>query len=245
MRSIPGSNLPDQTGDRRNRILVLSRKLTSATSHMSPRPRTVQDDAILDAAMKVLGQIGPERITLADVGSEVGLSAATLVQRFGSKRELMLGLLKHMTGGISERFAKAESDHDSPLEALFAAAADRSGPVDAPVSQANRLAFYLLSLDDPEFHALAAENGQRAVAGYRKILDDATEAGELIGGYVDTAQLAETIYSMTMGSLVTWTVTRRGTLRSQVYRDLDTVLRPFRRHQRKATPVKGSPAVAA
>lgn len=222
-----------------------SRTLTSATSHMSPRPRTVQDGAILDAALKVLCEIGPERITLADVGSEAGLSAATLVQRFGSKRELMLALLNHMTEAINERFAKAMSDHDSPLDSLFAAAVDRSGPADAPVSLANRLAFYLLDLDDPEFHALAAENGRRAVAGYRKILDDATEAGELIGGYVDTAQLAETIYAMTMGSLITWTVTRRGTLRSQIHRDLDTVLRPFRRNQRRPTPIKGMPAVAA
>ena len=50
---------------------------------MSPRPRTVQDAAILDAAIEVLGRIGSEKMTLADVGAEVGLSAATLVQRFG------------------------------------------------------------------------------------------------------------------------------------------------------------------
>jgi AcrR family transcriptional regulator len=202
---------------------------------MSPRPRTVQDDAILEAAINVLSRTGPERMTLADVGAEVGLSAATLVQRFGSKRALMLALLKHVTDGIDARFASAMASHSSPLEALFAASVDRSGPLAAPVSLANVLAFYLLGLDDPEFHALATENSRRAVRGYRKVLDDAIAAGELNAGFVDTARLAEVTYAMTMGSLLTWSVSRSGTLAGQVRRDLDILLRPFRRGPRKAS----------
>src|SRR5687768_4498586 len=178
---------------------------------MSPRPRTVQDDVILDAALKVLGKIGTDKMTLADVGSAVGLSAATLVQRFGSKRELMLALLKQVVGDIDARFETAMAAHASPLDALFAAVTERPGATHSNVSLANRLAFYLSQLDDPEFHAIAAENGQRAIEGYRKLLEAAVDAGELTEGYTDTAQLAETIYSMGMGSLITWAVANEGT----------------------------------
>lgn len=202
---------------------------------MSPRPRTVQDAAILDAAIEVLSRIGSEKMTLADVGAEVGLSAATLVQRFGSKRELMLALLKQVVGDIDMRFEKAMKSHPSPLDALFAAATERPGPTHAHVSMANRLAFYLSQLEDPEFHAIAVENGRRAVAGYRKLLEAAVEAGELSEGYTDTAQLAETIYSMGMGSLVTWAVANEGSFKAKVRRDLDILLRPFRRGPRKAS----------
>jgi AcrR family transcriptional regulator len=201
---------------------------------MSPRPRTVQDDAILDAAIEVLSRIGPEKLTLADVGSAVGLSAATLVQRFGSKRELLLALVRHMTAEIDSRFEAAISSTESPLDAIFAAASDRAGTVGSHATLGNRLAFYLSQLEDPEFHAVALENTQRAVEGFRRLLDAAVEAGELTEGYTDTAQLAETIYSMQMGSLLVWSVTNEGSFKSKVRRDMDILLRPFRRGPRKA-----------
>ena len=202
---------------------------------MSPRPRTVQDDVILDAALKVLGKIGTDRMTLADVGAEVGLSAATLVQRFGSKRELMLALFRHQLTDIHKRFESAIQTHDSPLDALFAAAVDRAGVLDGNVTLAHRLAFYLSQIEDPEFQALAAENSRRAIEGFKALLERAVEAGELSDGYMDTTQLAETIYSMHMGSLLTWSIANRGSLRVKSRRDLDMLIRPFRRGPRKAS----------
>ena len=219
---------------------------------MSPRPRTVHDDAILDAAIEVLSRLGSERMTLADVGSEVGLSAATLVQRFGSKRELMLALLRHVIGNIDARFESAIANHPSPLDALYAAAADRAGPLEGHVTLANRLSFYLSELDDPEFHSVAVENHRRAVDGFKRLIDNAIEAGELAEGYTDSAQLAEAIYTMQMGSLVNWAVTNDGTLKATIRREIDVLLRPFRRGPRKANststvraPSKGSESLAA
>lgn len=209
---------------------------------MSPRPRTVHDDAILDGAVRALSRLGPERMTLADVGAEVGLSAATLVQRFGSKRELMLSLLKHAIGDVDNRFETAIASHDSPLDALFAAAADRPGPLDGNVTLANRLSFYLSQQGDPEFNALAVENNRRAVNGFKRLLEAAIEAGELTEGYSDTAQLAETIYAMHMGSLVNWSVTNQGSFKTKMRRDLDILMRPFRRGPRKATATAYTPA---
>ena len=211
---------------------------------MSPRPRTVQDDAILDAAIEVLSRIGLAKMTLADVGNEVGLSAATLVQRFGSKRELMLALLRHGMGDLDARFEAAIASHDSPLDALFAAAAGRPGPLAGRIPFAHRMAFYLSALDDPEFREVAVENGRRAIAGFKRLLDAAIEAGELSIGYTDTAQLAETIYAMMMGSLITWAVTSEGGFQAKMRRDLDILLRPFRRGPRKAASPPSAQAMA-
>ena len=200
---------------------------------MSPRPRTVEDAAILEAAVNVIGRIGPDRLTLADVGEEAGLSAATLVQRFGSKRDLMLSVLRFATSGYEERFENAIQNSESPLEAIFAAAMDRA-PVAGPEELARMLAFYLSEVGDPDFRALAVENTQKAIAGFKKMLDDAVEAGELTETYIDTAQLAETIYSLVMGTLLTWTINADGSYRARIRRELDVLLRPFRRGPRKA-----------
>ncbi len=54
------------------------------------RPRLVSDDVILDATRQVLAELGPAKLTLAAVGARAGLAPPTLLQRFGSKRGLLL-----------------------------------------------------------------------------------------------------------------------------------------------------------
>jgi len=44
-----------------------------------------------------MGELGPAKLTLARVAKAAGLSPATLVQRFGSKRALLLALAKSGT----------------------------------------------------------------------------------------------------------------------------------------------------
>src|SRR5438874_2348746 len=57
---------------------------------MSPRRRATTDEAILMATHSAVTRLGPTRLTLADVAREAGISPATIVQRFGSKRGLLL-----------------------------------------------------------------------------------------------------------------------------------------------------------
>jgi AcrR family transcriptional regulator len=202
---------------------------------MSPRPRTVDDPTILEAAIRVLGRMGPEKLTLAHVGQEAGLSAATLVQRFGSKRALLLAVMKHAIANVNERQAAANNSSDSALEAIFATATGRSGDYNSPDVIGNLFAFYLSDLGDPEFRSLTIENSRRAIDGFKVLLDKAVANGEMSESYVDTQQLAETIYSLMMGSLYTWTVSGgEGNYRNRIRRELDVLLRPFRRGPRKA-----------
>ncbi|MGH9423559.1 MAG: TetR/AcrR family transcriptional regulator, partial [Thermoanaerobaculia bacterium] len=96
---------------------------------MSPRPRRLSDAAILEAAFEVVRRTGPDRFTLADVGHEVGLSAATLVQRFGSKRALLLAMLQQSVTQTDDRFAEITKLGESPMETLYAAVLDRFSSV--------------------------------------------------------------------------------------------------------------------
>jgi AcrR family transcriptional regulator len=201
---------------------------------MSPRPRTVADATILEAAVTVLGRIGPERLTLADVGEEAGLSAATLVQRFGSKRDLMLSVFKFTTLGFETRLQTAIDTNESPLEAIFAAAMDRPGIPGEPEAISNMFAFFLSDLRDPAFRDIAQQNARSAVEGFKNLLDQAVEQGELTESYVDTARLAETIYSITIGTLMRWSIFGEGSYRTLIRGELDVLLRPFRRGPRKA-----------
>ncbi|HWA60580.1 MAG TPA: TetR/AcrR family transcriptional regulator [Caulobacteraceae bacterium] len=54
-----------------------------------PRRKRISDEAILDAALPILAAAGPGGFTMADIARAVGVSAATLFQRFGDKQSLV------------------------------------------------------------------------------------------------------------------------------------------------------------
>ncbi len=197
---------------------------------MSPRPRTIDDGAILQATAMVISRLGPSTFTLADVAKEVHLSPATLVQRFGSKRGLMLALAQAGVEGIEACFDAVRAAHPRPLDALMAAATEMTRHVDTPDEMANHLAFLQIDLRDPEFYRLMLENSTRILAGYKALLDDAVAAGELAA--CDTRRLARAVGSMAGGSLISWAVLREGTAEAFVRKDLETLLAAYQRAPR-------------
>jgi AcrR family transcriptional regulator len=193
---------------------------------MSPRPRTIDDGAILQAAAAVISRHGPSTFTLADVAKEIGLSPATLLQRFGSKRGLMLALAQSGVDGIEACFSAVRAAHPRALDALTAAATEMTRHVDTPEEMANHLAFLQIDLSDPEFYRLMLENSTRILAGYKALLDEAVASGELMK--CDTRRLARAVGSLAGGSLISWAVLREGTAEAFVRKDLETLIAPYR-----------------
>ena len=200
---------------------------------MSPRPRTVPDADILFAAQRVMSRLGPARVTLADVAKEAGLAPATLVQRFGSKRGLILAMWADAVEGVEACFQMLRPAHPSPLDAVIAAATEMPRHTKSPEEMANHLAFLQIDLSDPEFHRHMLEMSRRTEAGYRSLLDEAIGVGELKP--CDTGRLARAISALSGGSLISWAVFRRGTADTWVRDDLETLLGPYRGTARRGT----------
>lgn len=194
---------------------------------MSPRPRTVPDEAILLATQRAMTRLGPVRLTLAEVATEAGLSAATLVQRFGSKRGLMLALWASALDGIERCFGPAARPaHTPPLAFLLDAATAMARLTKSPEEMANHLAFLQIDVSDPEYRRYMRELSEKTEAGYRALLDEAVGGKDLRP--CDTARLARAIAAMTGGSLIGWAVFRQGTAESWVRHDLETLIAPYR-----------------
>jgi AcrR family transcriptional regulator len=193
---------------------------------MSPRQRTISDEKVLEAANAAISRVGPAKFTLADVGRQAGLSPATLVQRFGSKRGLVLALARAGADSVEACFAQYRAAHRSPLKALMAAATEMTRHMKTPEEAANGLAFLQMDVSDPDLRALAAENFSRIDAGYRALLDDAVAAREMRP--CDTAALARAVSALSGGSLIAWAIHRTGDAESWVQRDLETLIGPWR-----------------
>ena len=192
-----------------------------------PRPRTVDDAVVLDAAIRVIDRGGPAQLTLGAVAGEAGLAPATLVQRFGSKRGLLLAIARRSAhdGGASLR--QAAGRHRSPMRALVSGLTAMSAGVASPQALANQLAFLQIDLSDPEFHELALRHATAVRAEARTLLDSAVVAGELRPD-TDTGRLAQAVQSTYNGALVTWGLYRSGRLDTWLRRELDALLGPYR-----------------
>ncbi|MEO6235637.1 MAG: TetR/AcrR family transcriptional regulator [Vicinamibacterales bacterium] len=194
---------------------------------MPGRPRTVSDQDLISATLRIMSRLGPVKLTLAAIAKEAGVTAATLVQRFGSKRALMLKLSADAAQSAGACFDMVRAAHpDSPLDAIFAAGTAMTQSMGTPEELANSLAFLQIDISDPEFHQHTMEMSRKHLAGYKALLKEAIAAGELKP--LDTARMARAINAMSGGSLIAWAILREGTAEKWVRRDLETLLAPYR-----------------
>jgi AcrR family transcriptional regulator len=187
----------------------------------------VPDATILEATARMISRVGPTRLTLSDVGEEVGLAPATLLQRFGSKRGLLLALVRQSIDSVPSAFDRVRALHESPLDAAVAAASHMAEHVRTPDELANNLAFFQLDLSDADFHRLALEHSRRVRAGYRALLDEAVGARELAP--CDTVALASALQAVAAGSLLNWAIHREGRVATWLRGDLEALIAPYRR----------------
>jgi len=196
---------------------------------MSPRPRETSDEAILAATMRAMQRRGPAQLTLSDVAKEAGVVPATLIQRFGTKRQLLLATCKSGTADVGAQFAAARAKFKSPAKALVELYVQCASFAATPESVANGLAYLQNDFTDPEFHAITLTQFKALWRETRKLLDEAVRAGELAP--CDTAQLARLFQQINGGSMLDWAVYRRGRLADWLREDLEALLKPYRRHK--------------
>lgn len=191
-----------------------------------PRPRTVPDEQILVAAATAVGQVGPAHLTLADVAVRVGLSPATLLQRFGSKRGLLLALADHDADAMPRRIDSAAEAED-PVAALVQVMAEFATSVDSVRDFANHLSFLLMDLSDPDFQQISRRHTvalQQAIAGVLQVAADRGAARWRLS-VEETALLIHVVYS---GALVTWGMNPHGSASASVASALEAVLEALR-----------------
>ena len=193
---------------------------------MSPRPRKVSDSQLFAAAHAVMSRVGPRELTLAAIAKEAGVTAAVLVQRFGSKRALLLALAEKYSDGSGEFIAALAKRHASPLAALRAYADCMAGMAASPAALARNLAYLQIDMTDPDFRRHLVKQARATRSGLKRLVEAALKAGELTPG-VKPANLARTIETVLSGSLITWGFYRERTAARWMRTDLESVLEPW------------------
>jgi AcrR family transcriptional regulator len=193
---------------------------------MSPRPRKASDEEIFAAAHRIITRLGPAQWTLADIAAEAGLTAGALVQRFGSKRGLMVTLTEQTAAATPEMFAKMRAAYPSPMAALRAYAGWFAKMGESPGGLAHHLAYLQLDLTDPDLHRAVREQARATRAAVRGMIADAVAVGELPPA-IDPDALARAVEVTVSGSLMAWAFHQEGRAADWVLHDLDAVVAAF------------------
>jgi AcrR family transcriptional regulator len=195
---------------------------------MSPRYKTLEDDEIFQGVRRAIGRVGPERLTLAEVAREAGLAPATLIQRFGTKRKLLLAFTgwraKAVTGALNELIDGV--DDLVTVEAVLDALLEQTVDLSSPTTVMHHLAALQMELHDAEFRSRAAYHARGVVDAIAVCLEMAQREGLVRTD--DPRQLAHLLHITFLGALLTWVVEQRGSARHWVARAIDLVMIPYR-----------------
>lgn len=187
------------------------------------RPRKATDEEIYQAAFQIMGRRGPTEWTLDDVATEVGLTPSALVQRFGSKRQLQLNLIRLYADHVPQMYAALRNRQDSPLGAVRAWAGQVACLAESPEALAHHLDYLRLDLTDPDMHVHFRRQAEAGRSFLREALMEAVGEGDLPRD-TDVDTLTRLVETSVTGSLFTWATYREGTAEEWVKRDLELVL---------------------
>ncbi len=193
---------------------------------MPKRRQKVTDDEVFAATQRAMTQRGPHELTLAHIAAEAGVSPGRLVQRFGSKRALLLALADRFAGSAGSVFDGLRAAHRRPLAALRAYAACMADLAATPEALSRNLAYLQIDLTDPEFRGRLLANARATRQEIESLLRSAVAEGALRPS-VDPAGLARTVEALIGGSLMSWACYRDGPAAAWIRRDLDAVLQPY------------------
>ena len=194
---------------------------------MCARPRRISDEEIFAAVMRAMSRLPPAELTLAAIGAEAGVTAGALVQRFGSKRALLVALARSAAEAEVDQAAHFLTQHRSPLKALEAFAECMSGLAPSPASFQRALAYLQQDLADPELHHLLARQTEANRAAIEAMLAAARDAGELAPDLVP-ASFSRLIEAIIVGGLMSWAFRPAGSASARIRALLREALAPHR-----------------
>ena len=135
---------------------------------------TASVDAILEATVQVLLDLGKERLTTTRVASRAGVSVGTLYQYFPNKSALLQAALKRHLEGVADAVEQVcQEQHGNSVEGMAAALVDvflRAKMKDGKTS----VALYAVSAD-VDGARIAREVGQRTNRAVTGMLASARE----------------------------------------------------------------------
>ncbi len=180
-----------------------------------PRKRTVSDEALLDAALLVVRDAGPDALSFGVLAPRAGLAASTIVQRFGTKASLLRAALGRAWDLLDEDTARADAAAGPGASGVVDLLVQLSGQYDEHGDYPDGLRVLAEDLRDP----VLRERGRVWIATLEAAIERRLAAAP--GG---AAGLGVLVVAHWQGTLTVWAFRRDEPLRTAVRRSLEQLL---------------------
>jgi AcrR family transcriptional regulator len=194
------------------------------------RPLATTDEHLLAAADRVLMTEGPSGFTLARAAAVAGVSAATLVHRFGSKEALFLRLSQRWVASLDGELTACAAERHSPLARFREVALHGYRDLDNPDTAARQLAALAIDLQHDEMRELLHIGWGKVRGHLERHAADAVAAGELVGA-PPPDRLARVVQAAMEGGCLAWSAHPEGSLVDRLSEDLHHILHTWSREE--------------
>jgi AcrR family transcriptional regulator len=167
------------------------------------RRKAISDEAVLVAAARVMFAKGPGEFTLSDVARAAGIAPATLIQRFGDKRGLVIATIAHDNRLFAQlmRTLPAQQGPEAVIDVFRQMFPDvEAANVDV---FADQLLWLRQDMRDPDLNRLARER----FGMLREVI-----AARMPALPIPAAEAARLVEAQWQGALVQWGIGREGRL---------------------------------
>jgi TetR/AcrR family macrolide resistance operon transcriptional repressor len=165
------------------------------------RKKTISDEAVLAAALRVMIPRGPSDFTLADVAAEAGIAPATLIQRFGDKRRLIVAAFAQDNASFAAALGRLSPK--TGAEAVISIFRHMCPGTDDVGLFADQLLWLRQDMRDPDLNRLARERF--------RLLREAV-AARLPPLPIPPAEAALLVEAQWQGALNQWGIEPQGSL---------------------------------
>jgi AcrR family transcriptional regulator len=117
-----------------------------------PRSKSLSDEAVLESALTLMRERGPDALSFGTLARATGLSGATLVQRFGTKPGLIKAATSHAWDRLDRATSEAIASAPDGTEGVVALLVALSGYGDIE-TYADNLLILREDLRDPDLRA--------------------------------------------------------------------------------------------
>ena len=189
-----------------------------------PQKKFLDDEAVLEKALLVISDRGPDTFTLVDIGKAVGLAPATLLQRFGSKQQLLIQAAKHANTKLKKDLEQLKSQQMPWTKELIELLAGLPEGFGSRQDIANSLGMLKLDMVDPELHPIARQLFRQLRKRIKELLAKAQRQGELESS-VDIEAMTWELDALRHGLVIQWTLSGKGSLQQWLQKGIQYYLK--------------------
>lgn len=172
------------------------------------RIKTISNEAVLDAILELVMEHGPDGLTFARAGNAVGLSPATLVQRYGDREALLEATLLRAWDLLDAQTEAADEEEPLTVEGAIRILLRLMPPGAAERNATDGLLLLREDIRNPVLRARGA--------AWNDFLTQAL--GKRLG---DNPHLGRQMANVWMGAQTWWAFTRNGTAEAAIRQALE------------------------